>query len=92
MSYMDNFDYIFNKHSINNSFNFDKEISQKVWKFFKEVMPKLGYEEREGQEDMAPDILDAIRDNEHLMIEAGEGMGKSYGYLVPLVYYNNLTK
>ena len=55
-------------------------------------IPKLGYESREGQEDMALDICEAIRDKQHIMIEAGVGIGKSYAYLVPLIYYNDMEK
>lgn len=52
------------------------------------VFPKLGFEQREGQENMALDICDAIVSNKHILIEAGVGIGKSFAYLVPLMYYN----
>ena len=44
-----------------------------------------GYEERPGQIDMARAIARAFNAQEHLMIEAGTGVGKSLGYLVPSV-------
>ena len=44
-----------------------------------------GYEERPGQIDMAGAIASAFNDRRHLMIEAGTGVGKSLGYLVPSV-------
>ena len=45
------------------------------------LMP--GYEERPGQIDMAGAIAHAFNQREHLMIEAGTGVGKSLAYLVP---------
>ena len=63
-------------------------ISDKVWKFFCEDIEKYGYKQREGQEDMALDIADAIIDQEHIAIEAEVGIGKSFAYLVPLLYYH----
>ncbi|MGH4121717.1 MAG: ATP-dependent DNA helicase [Clostridium sp.] len=71
--------------------DFDEGITQKVWDLFDKKLPMLGYELREGQEDMAYDISEAIRDNRHIIIEAGVGIGKSYAYLAPLIYYNRLT-
>lgn len=40
---------------------------------------------------MAFDIYEAINHEEHIMVEAGVGIGKSYAYLVPIIYYNNHT-
>lgn len=42
-----------------------------------------GLQERTGQTDMALEIAEAIRDKNHAMIEAGVGIGKSLGYLIP---------
>lgn len=89
---MDYLDFILNKYKLYPEFNYDKEVTQKVWEFLKETLPRLGYEEREGQENMALDICEAIVDNKHIMIEAGVGIGKSYAYLVPLMYYNKLIQ
>ena len=47
------------------------------------LMP--GYEERSGQIDMAKAIVRAFNAQEHLMIEAGTGVGKSLAYLVPSI-------
>ena len=44
-----------------------------------------GYEERPGQIDMAGAISEAFNRGEHLMIEAGTGVGKSLAYLIPAV-------
>ena len=49
------------------------------------LMP--GYEERPGQIDMARAIVRAFNAQEHLMIEAGTGVGKSLGYLVPSIQW-----
>jgi len=52
---------------------------------------KLGLELREGQYNMALSVYEAIESLEHLVIEAGVGIGKSYAYLIPLMYYYELT-
>lgn len=56
-------------------------------------MPKQGYQPREGQETMALDIAEAVRDGDNLIVEAGVGIGKSFGYLLPSIlltkFWNN---
>lgn len=42
-----------------------------------------GYEERPGQIAMAKAVVNAFNLREHLMVEAGTGVGKSLAYLVP---------
>ena len=51
--------------------------------FWDEAPDKYGLEAREGQQDMAFAILDAVRGNYHFAVEAGVGIGKSFAYLVP---------
>lgn len=46
-----------------------------------------GYEERPGQIDMTGAIALAFNAREHLMIEAGTGVGKSLAYLVPSIIW-----
>ena len=46
-----------------------------------------GYEERRGQIDMAGAIAAAFNGREHLMVEAGTGVGKSLAYLVPSIMW-----
>lgn len=46
-----------------------------------------GYEERPGQIDMCGAIANAFDAREHLMIEAGTGVGKSLAYLVPAILW-----
>ncbi len=43
------------------------------------------YEEREQQLEMADAVAEAIRKKKHLIVEAGTGVGKSFGYLVPAI-------
>ena len=46
-----------------------------------------GYEERSGQIAMARNIALAFNNREHLMIEAGTGVGKSLAYLIPSILW-----
>jgi len=46
-----------------------------------------GYEERPGQIDMTGAIVSCFNAREHLMVEAGTGVGKSLAYLVPSVLW-----
>ena len=43
------------------------------------------YESRPQQVEMANAVSRAIRDQSHLVVEAGTGVGKSFGYLVPCI-------
>lgn len=53
---------------------------------------KYGLQVREGQVNMALSVFDAIESADNLVIEAGVGIGKSYAYLIPLLYYFSLTQ
>lgn len=44
-----------------------------------------GYTYRPQQEQMSQAVYEAFRDKKHLIVEAGTGVGKSFGYLVPAV-------
>lgn len=44
-----------------------------------------GYEHRAEQVEMAEAVLSAFEDSEHLLVEAGTGVGKSFAYLVPAI-------
>ncbi len=48
------------------------------------------YEERHAQTEMFNHVFDALSNEEHLLIEAGTGTGKSLGYLIPSLYYSFL--
>lgn len=41
------------------------------------------YEHREGQIEMAYEVLNAFQNDEFLVVEAGTGVGKSLAYLIP---------
>jgi len=43
------------------------------------------YEERPEQQEMAAAVSKAIEQQKHLIVEAGTGVGKSFGYLVPAI-------
>ena len=47
-----------------------------------------GYEPRPGQLDMLRAVTHAFNNREHLMIEAGTGVGKSLAYIVPSVLWS----
>ncbi|MBA4688117.1 MAG: ATP-dependent DNA helicase [Candidatus Galacturonibacter soehngenii] len=65
-----------------------KKIGSDVYGFFQDIAPEYGYEDREGQWDMACEIAGAMKNKEHIVVEAGVGIGKSFAYIVPLLYYH----
>ncbi len=62
------------------------QLYQQVEAFFSKLHGSQTLEYREGQHTMALDVLECIRDKDILLIEAGVGIGKSWGYLIPLIY------
>lgn len=68
-----------------------EDIMKSTLEFF-DKMKQLGYEDREGQQSMCCDIIECIRDNQDIIVEASVGIGKSYAYLIPLMYYHKITK
>ena len=66
-----------NEDQIYEIFDHDGILSRKVGSF----------EFREGQLLMALDVLKCYKQNSIGAIEAGTGIGKSYAYLVPAMYY-----
>ncbi|MFC3745885.1 ATP-dependent DNA helicase DinG [Paenibacillus sp. GCM10012306] len=44
------------------------------------------YESREAQDIMFNEVITALSEDKHLLIEAGTGTGKSLGYLLPAIY------
>lgn len=44
----------------------------------------------EGQWEMSCEIVDGIRENKHVLVEAGVGIGKSFAYIVPILYYSKI--
>jgi ATP-dependent DNA helicase DinG len=52
------------------------------------ILTKLPrYEKRTGQLEMALAAADALTSQTNLMVEAGTGIGKSFSYLIPLIYW-----
>ncbi len=46
-----------------------------------------GYENRDGQMQMAERVTEAFNTGRHLMVEAGTGIGKSLAYLAPAIEF-----
>lgn len=59
-------------------------IKEQVAKFFNEATMD-GFDYRQGQVDMANEIVSAIISKKPLAVEAEVGIGKSYAYLVPIM-------
>ena len=66
--------------------SFDYQLYQQIDNYFEQLHDSKILEYREGQHTMALDVMDAIKKKEILLIEAGVGSGKSWGYLIPLIY------
>lgn len=63
-----------------------EEYMDEVTKRLKAVLPQ--YESREAQELMIHEVITALEQDKHLLIEAGTGTGKSLGYLLPAIYHS----
>lgn len=67
------------------------EILGEIENFFSEdgILAKHyeNYEYRVQQEEMAEKILETLENRSHVFIEAPTGIGKSFAYLVPAIYY-----
>lgn len=61
-----------------------KEYLGEIQNRLKAIMPQ--YEEREPQTIMFDQVMNALNEDKHLLIEAGTGTGKSLGYLIPSIY------
>ncbi|MDP9806994.1 ATP-dependent DNA helicase DinG [Trueperella bonasi] len=51
------------------------------------VVDSIGGARRDGQEQMVDAVYEALVDEGHLMVEAGTGTGKSFGYLIPAMVW-----
>ncbi|WP_436756363.1 DEAD/DEAH box helicase, partial [Streptomyces sp. URMC 124] len=60
------------------------EYMDEVRRRLKEVLPQ--YESRDAQDIMFQEVMQALDEDKHLLIEAGTGTGKSLGYLLPSIY------
>lgn len=61
-----------------------KEYMKKVRDNLREALPQ--YESRDAQDIMFEEVMKALDEDKHLLIEAGTGTGKSLGYLLPSIY------
>ena len=69
-----------------------KKASNEVEEFFGNIRDKklvtknkgVKFVYRKGQHMFARDVMTAIRDNQILLVQAGVGIGKSMGYLIPI--------
>lgn len=69
------------------------KIGEKVDAFFTETGPeKYSLEYRDGQYDMSCQIIDTLMKERHLLVEAGVGIGKTFAYLLPIIYVNKFFK
>jgi len=69
---------------------FGQRIVQRVRGFFSEKGPlsmAQNFEFRPQQQEMAARVAQALEEEQHLIVEAGTGVGKSLGYLVPSVLF-----
>jgi len=69
-----------------------KMIGKDVYSFFQDKAIDAGFEDREGQWEMSCEIVDGIKENKHVLVEAGVGIGKSFAYIVPILYYNKIYR
>ncbi|WP_067435636.1 ATP-dependent DNA helicase [Nocardioides jensenii] len=60
----------------------------KVAALLAEAVEALGGQERPGQVQMADAVARAMADDEHLLVQAGTGTGKSLAYLVPSLLHD----
>lgn len=67
-----------------------QKIGEDVFSFFQDKAITAGFEDREGQWEMSCEIVDGLRENKHVLVEAGVGIGKSFAYIVPILYYSKI--
>lgn len=72
------------------TYQYEQELYNQVDDFFENIKGVKNLQYREGQHTMALDVANVIKNKEILLIEAGVGIGKSYAYLIPIIYeYKN---
>src|ERR1700756_3896849 len=70
--------------------NLGSEFVERIRGFFSENGPlskAKNFEFRSQQQEMAARVAQALQEEQHLIVEAGTGVGKSLGYLVPAVLF-----
>lgn len=71
-----------------------RSISKKVYEITDKVivdMKDQGFDHREGQVNVMYTLISAFENNENMLIEAGVGIGKSFGYLIPGILISYFT-
>ncbi|MBP2411261.1 ATP-dependent DNA helicase DinG [Arthrobacter stackebrandtii] len=66
------------------------ELSVQALELLDRAVETMGGQRRDGQHEMVRRVVGAIEKNEHLLVQAGTGTGKSLAYLIPLIV-NSLT-
>jgi len=73
----------------------EKLDKEEILKYFKKngrLSEELSrFSQREEQLIAAEKIIDSFNNNQIYFIEAGTGTGKSFAYLIPALFYNNLN-
>src|SRR6478736_9046797 len=70
--------------------NLRSEFVERIRGFFSENGPlskAKNFEFRPQQQEMAARVAQALEEEQHLIVEAGTGVGKSLGYLMPSVLF-----
>src|ERR1700756_3900439 len=70
--------------------NLGSEFVERIRGFFSENGPlskAKNFEFRSQQQEMAARVAQALQEEQHLVVEAGTGVGKSLAYLVPSVLF-----
>ena len=69
-----------------------KSLVRSIFKPDGLLQKNLDFEHRAEQEEMAISVLESIDSNQHLVFEAGTGVGKSLAYLIPSVLFSKNRK
>src|SRR5262249_3133084 len=70
--------------------NLGSEFVERVHEFFSATGPlskAKNFELRPQQQEMAARVAQALEEEQHLVVEAGTGVGKSLAYLMPSVLF-----
>lgn len=72
------------------------QVAKKVNKILEKVLedienPDSPYERRDGQVNVMYTAIDSFEQSRNKIIEAGVGIGKSFGYLIPGILFSHFT-
>lgn len=80
------FDYYFDDEDDDSEEHFvTAEDVEKCFSHEGPLAKRPSYKIRQGQVNMARYVLDAMDNHRNLVVEAGTGVGKTFGYLVPIL-------